>query len=78
MATLVKKAKQFKKIFSKEEKMVIILGSIVTLLAIAVGLIGLVYITSKILNWYIGWTAPTFGNALNKLVGALFEGWSFF
>lgn len=74
MSTLVKKARQFKKVFNKEERLVIILGSLVALFTIALGFIALVYLMQK----YIEWTAPYFGKALDKLVGALFEGWTFF
>lgn len=74
MATLVKKAKQFKKIFSKEEKLVIILSSLVTILAIVLGFMGIICL----LKWYVESTAPHMANALNNLVGALFEGWTFF
>lgn len=77
MSTIVKKAKQFNKIFTKEEKAVIILGSIVTLLAVALGLFALMSLASKVFNWYVDLTAPYVLDALNKLVGALFPGWKF-
>lgn len=77
MSTIVKKAKQFNKIFTKEEKLVIILGSVVTLLAVAFGLFTLISLINKVFNWYIDLTAPYVIDALNKLVGALFPGWKF-
>ena len=72
MATIARKARQFKKIFTKEERLVIILGSLVVIFTIILGFIGLVYLMQK----YVEWTAPYVLNALNKLVGAIFEGWT--
>lgn len=77
MNTIAKKAKEFNKIFSKEEKVVIILGSIATLLTVALGLLVLMSLVNKVFHWYVDLTAPYVINALNKLVGALFEGWRF-
>lgn len=74
MNTIARKINQFNKIFSKEEKMVIILGSIVTLFTITLGFMGLVFLMQK----YIEFTAPYVEKALNAIVGALFEGWTMF
>ena len=74
MNTIARKINQFNKTFNKEEKMVIILGSIVTLLTIILGFMGLVFLMQK----YIEFTAPYVEKALNALVGALFEGWTMF
>lgn len=74
MNTIARKINQFNKIFNKEEKIVIILGSIVTLLTIILGFMGLVFLMQK----YIEFTAPYVEKALNALVGALFEGWTMF
>ena len=74
MSTLVKKARQFKKTFTREERLVIILSSLVALFTIVFGFMALVYLMQK----YVEWTAPYFGKALDNLVGALFEGWTFF
>lgn len=76
MATLVRKARQFKKAFTKEERLVIVLGAIVTLFTIVFGLVGLLYLVKKVLDWYVELTAPYVINALNAIVGALFEGWT--
>lgn len=74
MNLVIKKINQFNKIFNKEEKMVIVLGSIVTLLTIILGFAGLIFLTGK----YIEFTAPYVEKALNAIVGALFEGWTMF
>ena len=74
MNTIARKINQFNKIFSKEEKMVIILGSIVTLFTIILGFMGLVFLMQK----YIEFTAPYVEKALNAIAGALFEGWTMF
>lgn len=75
MNTISKKVKQFNKIFTREEKALIILGSIATLLAVALGLFALMSLITRVLNWYIDLTAPYILDSLNKLVGALFPGW---
>lgn len=72
------KINRFNKTFNKEEKIVIVLGSLVTMMFIVLGLIALLTIASKIFNWYIDLTAPMFMDAMNKLVGALFPGWRMF
>lgn len=72
MNTIARKINQFNKIFNKEEKLVIVLGSIVTLLTIILGFIGIM----MLLKWYADFTAPYVIDALNKIVGALFEGWT--
>lgn len=74
MNLVIKKINQFNKIFNKEEKMVIILGSLVTLCIIILGFMGLVFLMQK----YIEFTAPYIGKALDAIVGALFEGWTMF
>lgn len=77
MNTIAKKVRQFNKIFTREEKAVIILGSIITLLAVTFGLFALLCLVNKIFHWYIDLTRPYVINALNNLVGALFPGWKF-
>ena len=72
MATIVRKARQFKKIFNKEERLVIVLGSLVVIFTIVLGFIGLAYLMQK----YVEFTAPYMLKALNTIIGALFEGWT--
>ena len=75
MNTIAKKVRQFNKIFTKEEKAVIILGSIATLLFAILGLMILTNLVCRAFNWYIELIAEPVVNALNNLVGALFPGW---
>lgn len=74
MNLVIKKINQFNKLYNKEEKMLIILGSLVTLFTIILGFMAIVFLMQK----YIEFTAPHVAKALNALVGALFEGWTFF
>ncbi len=74
MNLVIKKINQFNKTFNKEEKMVIVLGSLVVLFTIILGFMGLVFLMQK----YVEFTAPYVEKALNAIVGALFEGWTMF
>lgn len=70
------KIRRFNKEFNREEKQVIILGSIVTILAVAMGLGILMMIAKKIFDLYINLTAPYFIKAMNNIIGFFFEGWT--
>ena len=72
---LKRKKNQFNKIFTKEEKLVIILGSIAVLLAFIIGLITLCSAFVSAFNWYIDLTRPYVIDALNNLVGKILPGW---
>lgn len=76
MTYIKAKLKRFNKDFNKEEKLVIILGSIVTILAIVIGLGVLLIIAKKIFDLYINLTAPYFIKAMNNIIGFFFEGWT--
>ena len=54
----------------------IIFGSIVTILAVAMGLGILMMIAKKIFDLYINLTAPYFIKAMNNIIGFFFEGWT--
>ena len=54
----------------------IILGSIVTILAVAMGLGILMMIAKKIFDLYIELTAPYVIKAINNIIGFFFEGWT--
>lgn len=70
------KIRRFNKEFNREEKQVIILGSIVTILAVAMGLGILMMIAKKIFDLYIELTAPYVIKAINNIIGFFFEGWT--
>ena len=70
------KIRRFNREFNREEKLVIILGSIVTILAVAMGLGILMMIAKKIFDLYIGLTAPYVIKAINNIIGFFFEGWT--
>ncbi|WP_286312489.1 hypothetical protein [Romboutsia ilealis] len=70
------KIRRFNKEFNREEKQVIILGSIVTILAVAMGLGILMMIAKKIFDLYIELTAPYVIKAMNNIIGFFFEGWT--
>ena len=70
------KIRRFNRDFNKEEKLVIILGSIVTILAVAMGLGILMMIAKKIFDLYIELTAPYVIKAINNIIGFFFEGWT--
>ena len=74
MNTIARKINQFNKLYNKEEKMLIVLGSLVTLFTIILGFMAIVFLMQK----YIEFTAPHVAKALDALVGALFEGWTMF
>ncbi len=63
------KLNRFNEIFTVEEKAVIIIGSIVTIIAI-------IMIWVLVFNLLFKLTAPVFIKAANALIGALFEGWT--
>ena len=70
--------KKFNALYTKEERVVIVLGCVVTIATILFGLAMLIYATSKIFQWYANTTFPILGQALDKLIGMMFEGWTFF
>ena len=70
------KIRRFNREFNREEKLVIILGSIVTILAVAMGLGILMMIAKKIFDLYIELTAPYVIKAINNIIGFFFEGWT--
>ena len=70
------KIRRFNREFNREEKLVIILGSIVTILAVAMGLGILMMIAKKIFDLYINLTAPYVIKAINNIIGFFFEGWT--
>ena len=70
------KIRRFNREFNREEKLVIILGSIVTILAVAMGLGILMMIAKKIFDLYIELTAPYVIMALHNIIGFFFEGWT--
>lgn len=72
------KINRFNRDFNKEEKRVIILGSLVTIIGFAMGIVLFFIVANKIFNWYIDLTAPFVREALNNIVGALFPGWRMF
>ena len=76
MNYITRKINRFNRDFKREEKTVIILGSIVTILAIVIGLGVLLMIAKKIFDVYIDLTMPHFIKALNNIIGTLFEGWT--
>ena len=67
------KIRRFNREFNREEKLVIILGSIVTILAVAMGLGILMMIAKKIFDLYIDLTEPYVINALNNIKEILFK-----
>lgn len=77
-AKINRKIKRFNKEFNKEEKIVIILGSLVTIIGFIMGIVLFFKVATTIFNWYIDLTAPYVREALNKLVGALLPGWKMF
>ena len=70
------KIRRFNREFNREEKLVIILGSIVTILAVAMGLGILMMIAKKIFDLYIELTAPYVIKAINNIIGFFFEAWT--
>ncbi|RDY29748.1 hypothetical protein CHL78_000840 [Romboutsia weinsteinii] len=76
MTYIKAKLKRFNREFNKEEKQVIILGSLVTILATVMGLGILLMIAKKIFDLYIDLTAPHFIKAMNNIIGFFFEGWT--
>lgn len=70
------KIRRFNREFNREEKLVIILGSIVTILAVTMGLVFLLMIAKKIFDLYIELTAPYVIKAINNIIGFFFEGWT--
>ena len=70
------KIRRFNRAFNREEKLVIILGSIVTILAVAMELGILMMIAKKIFDLYIELTAPYVIKAINNIIGFFFEGWT--
>lgn len=70
------KIRRFNREFNREEKQVIILGSIVTILAVTMGLVFLLMIAKKIFDLYIELTAPYVIKAMNNIIGFFFEGWT--
>ena len=54
----------------------IIFGSIVTILAVTMGLVFLLMIAKKIFDLYIELTAPYVIKAINNIIGFFFEGWT--
>lgn len=73
-AKINRKIKRFNREFNKEEKIVIILGSLVTIIGFLMGIVLFFKVATTIFNWYIDLTAPYVRDALNKLVEALFPG----
>ena len=76
MTYIIAKIRRFNREFNREEKLVIILGSIVTILAVAMGLGILMMIAKKIFDLYIELTAPYVIKAINNIIGFFFEGWT--
>lgn len=63
------KINRFNEIFTTEEKMVIILGSIVTIMTIII-------VWILVLNMLLELTAPILIKAINTLINAIFPGWT--
>lgn len=63
------KINRFNEIFTTEEKMVIILGSIVTIMTIII-------VWILVLNMLLELTAPILIKAINALINAIFPGWT--
>lgn len=76
MNYIERKIRSFNKTFTKEEKRVIILVSIVTVLSAILGLWLIITAFVNLFNWYIDLTTPYVIKAMNNIIGFFFEGWT--